>query len=400
MVIMKNKAGSGQGLRSLRIILACVLFCLLAAPEHSLGSPSQPRPSLFHESQAPGNDEPQNEDERSFPKEPVLCLDKMMYDFGEVLTGDVVQKRITIQNKGGSELALYRFEFSCGCSIPRITLSNGKTVSLREYKQHDKVLTLKPGETATMLLEFTSLGQKGRMTYKMVLHSNDPKHPELTIPILATVKQAFSIEPKLARFGIVKKGGTATMCVEIKPLVDMDFEITGFSNLPSFISCELERSGETPDSGYRARITISGNAPAETYYFQLRAEVKSQKTAALVIPVTFNIRPEVHFYCKNSKLGRVLNFGIIQSENETSKNIRILNKNPAVPYNITDIGLSSVYSEHIDVELTSIKAGVEYELLVTIKPGLNAHYLKGIITLTSDHPDLIKKKIALSGLCR
>ena len=142
---------------------------------------------------------------------PKLELDKDRFDFGELLSGEVRTRKLTFRNTGLGDLRISQFEFSCGCTIPRIVLSTGETYSLKDfrYEGHNE-LVLKPGVTAESELEFSSLGRKSNVTYKMVIHSNDPKHPHRLIPILAKVKPAFNLRPKSLKFGELEKGQTVT----------------------------------------------------------------------------------------------------------------------------------------------------------------------------------------------
>jgi hypothetical protein len=326
-------------------------------------------------------------------------MDADRYDFGEVLSGEVIVRKITLRNRGGADLALSRFEFSCGCSIPRAVLSTGETVSLKEFKADDP-LVLKPGGWAEMELEFSSLGRQGRVAYKMVIHSNDPARPELTIPILARVTQAFELRPRLVRFGTVEKKSVAAREIVISALASGDFRITGFDNLPPFMAYEIEKLEDQAECAYRMQLTLKGSAPAGVQNLILKARVESDKSKGVAIPVSFEILPEVDFLCDGENVRDDIQFGVIERGAGAAKKIHIINRNPMIPYTITGTRLASQFGKFIQVELRTLQPGLEYELLITIEPELDARFLRGFVYLESDHPDLENKRFTLKGMFR
>ena len=88
-----------------------------------------------------------------------------------------------------------------------------------------------------------------------------------------------------------------------------------------------------------------------------------------------------------------MNLGTLKKDQATRRRIRILNKNPEVPYHLTRIQVLSKHAEDIDVDFKCLRPGTEYQVLIIIKPEIQTRYLKGQLVLDSDHPYLKEKKI-------
>lgn len=331
---------------------------------------------------------------------PILHLDSDRYDFGELLSGEAVVRKVTIHNKGGSDLKISRFEFSCGCTIPRIELSDGQVLSMKEYKGN-RILTLEAGAWASLEIEFTSLGRKDQVGYKMVIHSNDPDRRELTVPILARVIPAFALKPKVVRFGTITRRSKVTKEVRITSLAAGNFEIKGFENLPPHLTWEARKTPEAEASACLMKLTLDGNGPVGTHNLVLKARVESERSRRLAVPYSFTILPDVSFTCDGKELKKnTVNFGLLEQGKPATKRIHVLNKNPGVPYNILKYQLISRYDDHISLSLETLRPGIEYELLITVDGKLDARFFNAILKLESEHPDLKKVKLDVKGLFR
>jgi hypothetical protein len=329
---------------------------------------------------------------------PVLCMDAALYDFGEILSGEVRVKRVHLQNQGKGILKIYQFDFSCGCSIPRITRSDGDVFFLKDFQGYKDPLVLESKEFITMDLEFLSLGRKGKMTYKMVIHSNDPAHPELTIPILALVLPAFEVKPRWVRFGKMAKGEPRTREVIVTSVAAGDFEITGIANLPPYLSYTVESIPDSDPRAYRLKLTHNGEASRDDVSLLLKAEVESEKCKGFGLSVSFEMLPDVTLEWEGRTQGRAINFGMIPRGETVTRKVRILNHNPEVPCRIEKVDTSFKPGDGMEAVLEEVRPGMEYELSITIKPEFKGRILKGSIRLISDHPDLKDQSLALKGM--
>jgi len=331
---------------------------------------------------------------------PILTLDAEKYDFGTLLTGEAKTKQLKIQNTGGEELKLLRFEFSCGCTIPMVELSDGRKVSMKGFLSGD-VLTLKPGEWAALEVEFSALSRKKHVFYKMDIFSNDPKKPKCTVPLIARVQPAFTLRPKMVRFGAVARNARVTRQVEILSAGAGDFRIERIRNLPPQISYTLQSIDSKGSQAYRMDLTLEGSGPLGSHYVSLVADVKSERSRSLAIPISFTIESDVVFQCDQKSLREsTVDFGVLTKGQSIEKKVHILNRNPKIPYNIMDYQCVGACADHLALSLKTLHKGVEYELSITVDGQCNARALKGVITLISDHPDLKTLNLRIRGMYR
>ncbi len=331
---------------------------------------------------------------------PVISANKEGFDFGELLSGEVRIDKVRIENSGNADLIVHRIEFSCGCSVPRVLLSTGETVSLKEFKTGTRTLVLAPGTWAQMELEFSSLGRKGKVNYKMVIHTNDPSRPAFLIPIKAKIRQAFKLSPKTVAFGRLAKHTRATRKVTVLPAFAGEFRITGFTNLPPYMAWEAHPIEGTRIHAFDLQLTLKEDAPAGEQILVLKAVIDSQRTQGLAIPVSFTVLPEISFTLDGEEIKKKVNFGVIEKGKGAVKRVHILNGNPAVPYVITDCRFTSRFKDHLEVRLDTLRPGIEYELVITLNPGLDTRLFTGVIHLMSKHPDMKLKKLDIKGIFR
>ncbi|MHC4942629.1 MAG: hypothetical protein ACYTG7_06355 [Planctomycetota bacterium] len=145
-------------------------------------------------------------------------------------------------------------------------------------------------------------------------------------------------------------------------------------------------------------FVITEDAPIGFQNLKLRAEVDSERVRETNIHVTFNVLPPVSFMVdgKTAK-DAIFDFGVLKAGQGAMKELEIINQNPEIPYDITEMSLNSRHEEFIESDLVTLEEGIRYKLTVRIKPEIDARFFRGVIKLISEHPDLKKKEIPLKG---
>ncbi len=103
-------------------------------------------------------------------KQPKITFSEEIWDFGKIKEGKIVTHIFEFQNKGQSELVIYKVQTSCGCTAALIS--------------RDK---LKPGEKGEIKATFNSRGFQGKVTKFITVYSNDPKNSYKQLKIKAEV---------------------------------------------------------------------------------------------------------------------------------------------------------------------------------------------------------------------
>jgi hypothetical protein len=327
---------------------------------------------------------------------PAISTDKKIIDFGELISGELGTKKLTITNKGKGDLVLLKVSFTCGCTIPQIILPSGEIVV--PDKKGDKVLgTLKGGEKAELDLEFRALGYNGEIKRMLTIHTNDPQHRETDVGVMAVVRPAFDFEPRRISFGDVPKGHGAEQTLLIRSIRAGAFKINSFDGLPPYLTYRVEPFMEGETHCARLNMELSKEAPVGLQNLKLRAHVESERIKEFNLYLMLNVQPPVTFRVDGDTSKAVLDFGILPKKTGAAKEIEIINDNPEVPYVIQELKFTSRHKEFIETELVTLEKGNHYKVKVTVKPEIEARFFRGTITLMSEHPDLRKKEISLKG---
>ena len=106
---------------------------------------------------------------------PALAVDRIEHDFGRVRYGDVSQTTFKIRNVGNVPVLLSEIRTSCGCT-----------------KAEASQAVIAASESSTISVSFDPAVHKddsdlGDIERTIYVKTNDPKHPELTFRIHASV---------------------------------------------------------------------------------------------------------------------------------------------------------------------------------------------------------------------
>jgi hypothetical protein len=101
-------------------------------------------------------------------------LELQSFEFGDVVNGTIVEKDISITNRGRAPLTLEEIATSCGCTTAEVNLT-----------------TIQPGESAVLHIEFDSGAHGPEMTGELMrevfMRTNDPQSPEVLVTFTVNV---------------------------------------------------------------------------------------------------------------------------------------------------------------------------------------------------------------------
>ena len=102
---------------------------------------------------------------------PRISVDPEAFDFGKAQPGKTLRKEFTLANYGGAELVIENVSTTCGC-----------TAALAADTK------LKPGASTQLRVTLETRSYSGRVERSVLVRSNDPKTPLLTVKVSATVE--------------------------------------------------------------------------------------------------------------------------------------------------------------------------------------------------------------------
>src|ERR1043166_5019037 len=123
--------------------------------------------------------------------QPKIAFETNVYDFGKVISGEVVRHDVIFTNIGQATLEILSVHPACGCTTAG---------------QWDK--TIEPGKTGRIPLEFNSATFSGTVAKSATVACNDPTQTNITLQFTGSLWKAIEVTPTMASFGIPKEHQT------------------------------------------------------------------------------------------------------------------------------------------------------------------------------------------------
>ena len=103
---------------------------------------------------------------------PSIRVEPDGFDFGKTLPGKTLSKEFALRNFGDAELVLEGVTTTCGC-----------TAAITAEK------TVPPGGSTQLRVTFETRTYVGKVQREVLVRSNDPKTPVLTLKLMANVEK-------------------------------------------------------------------------------------------------------------------------------------------------------------------------------------------------------------------
>ena len=101
---------------------------------------------------------------------PRIAVDPAAFDFGPLRAGRKVHRQFAVKNFGAADLEIANVTTTCGCTAALLDRT-----------------TIKPGRSATLRVTFDTRDDRGKVTRRVLIESNDPARPRLELRLEATV---------------------------------------------------------------------------------------------------------------------------------------------------------------------------------------------------------------------
>ncbi len=221
------------------------------------------------------------------PGEPVpkITFESMVCDFGEVgLNKDTINE-VKFTNTGDAVLKISKVDRCCGVFT---------TLNKMEYA---------PGESGTIIVKWKSGPLPAVLSKQLVIHSNDPVNPSISVGITATVVQRVVGEPERLKLFLDEENAG---CPEItlKSLDEKPFSIVSFKATADCITADFDPSAEAAkfvlqpkvdleklQKNLKGRISIGVTHP-ESNTVSLMFDVLPQYTVSPPLILIFDAEPE------------------------------------------------------------------------------------------------------------
>ena len=141
---------------------------------------------------------------------PKISFDSPHFDFGRITPEKKVSHLYKVTNTGNAILSITNVRPACGCTS---TVTGSWSV--------------KPGESTDIEATFDPKGQRGIVRKSIVVVSNDPAAPEMTLTFDAEVVQPIQPSKDNVFFDKVDRGGSASDTIRFASMDGNPAQITG-----------------------------------------------------------------------------------------------------------------------------------------------------------------------------
>ena len=221
------------------IVVACALL-LQSGCEEQAAAPQQLNPTWFlqfeqlAEPAAPAGAVATPQVKTS----PRISFEKVVHDFGVVSPETSSFCEFTFKNTGAGILKIADIEKACGCTL----LSLDKT----EYA---------PGETGILGVKYLSDSQFGPTTKQLLVRSNDPTNPEVTLAINATIAAKVDYEPKALNL-VLRQENAGCPTLRLVSIDNQPFAITHFTSTGNSITADFNPTAEATSFVLQPKVNM------------------------------------------------------------------------------------------------------------------------------------------------
>jgi len=266
---------------------------------------------------------------------PKITFESMVCDFGEVGPNKDNTNELKFTNTGDALLKISKVDRCCGVVTK---------LDKMEYA---------PGESGTLQVQWKSGPLPSTFTRQLVLHSNDPVNPSISVAIRATVVQRVVGEPERLKLFLDEENAG---CPEItlSSLDNRPFSIVSFKSTADCITADFDPSAEA------TKFVLQPKVDQEKLQKNLKGRVNIELTHpdGNMISILFDVLPQ---YTVSPPLIIIFD---AQPETPTVREIKVLNN----------------YKKDFEIESLASKSGMVGVKLVEQQKISNGYVLNVEIT--------------------
>ncbi len=306
---------------------------------------------------------------KAVPVEPIT-------DVGVVPKGDKVVHDFLIRNEGDAPLQITDVKASCGCTVV----------------DYDKVVA--PGQTGKIHAEVDSTTFNGPISKSVTVFTNDPDNAQIELTLRAKIEPFIQAKPGYARYITVQgEEKTGTISQTIWAPDGTSFDVLKVESPFPYLKTsyrEAKQEERIPDVAgkqWRIEMTLSNDAPVGALADHVRITTNHPKQKLVTIPISGFVRPILAVTPNVADFGQVeLREPLISTlyvRNFATEPIKITGADGDLP------GLKTA--------IEPVKEGREYNVRVTLSPGMAKGPFNGKLTLRTDSQKTPTIEVAMHG---
>lgn len=300
-------------------------------------------------------------------------------DMGTVAKGEKIIHDFQIRNDGDAPLEITNVRPACGCTVA----------------EYDKVIA--PGKVGKVHAEIDTVTFNGAIAKGVSVFTNDPATPEMELTVRAKVEPYIAVKPGYARYITVQgepQEGTIAQTVWVPDGTAM--EITKVESPWPFLDVKYreakpeERVTDPTAKGkqWRVEMTLSNNAKVGALSDYITVHTNHPKQKVVQIPVSGFVRPVV------AATPQSMDFGQVDLKEPKKRSLNVRNF-ATEPIKITGVEQTV---KGVEAQVEPLEDGREYQVRVTLTPGMPKGPFNGKLTIKTDSPKAPMIEVDLKGI--
>ena len=299
---------------------------------------------------------------------PKMVVPKMLQDMGKVAQGEMLDVDFAIVNEGDETLEIKAVRPTCGCTVA------------------DFDREIAPGKTGHIKAKLDTRDFSGPISKSILVMTNDPQDPTLTLVIKTDVHPYVQILPRaLVRFNAVQHEPIEQKITVVADESDKDFKVTGVKSSVPFLLASVEPvpadrllAGKSPQQ-YEVVLTMKDNPPVGPVNAVLEIETNHPKAKTVPVKVFGVVRALLHVTPSQ------IQFGSVDAKKQPGRNVIVVNNRTGnSPVTVTS---ASVNDPAFNTEVVTIEKGRRYQVTVTVKPDASEGPRDAVLTLKTTDPE-------------
>lgn len=193
--------------------------------------------------------------ETAHPPAAKAAFASTLFDFGKIISGEVVKHSFVFTNTGGQSLQISGVSSTCGCAV------------INTWSRQ-----VEPGQTGTIPIEIHSQNLDGKVDKEIAVQCNDPAHPMVRLKVKGTVWKPIEIIPPNAVFNLsLDAPSNLVRVVRILNKSEQSLELSGPASDQPLITALLR----TNQPGKEYQVTIRLEPPKTSGHIFGKVKLKT-----------------------------------------------------------------------------------------------------------------------------
>jgi len=299
---------------------------------------------------------------------PALVVPGKIIDAGTVSQGLVVDAVFDLVNEGKGALAIKAVRPTCGCTVA----------------DFDKVIA--PGATGHVSAKLDTKDFSGPISKSILVMSDDPQNPTVTLVIKADVRPYVEILPRpLVRFNAVMHEPINQTFIVAGADPKESFEVKNVTSNVPFIATSVRQLTEQElvagksKTQYEVTLSLTDAAPVGPINAVLMVNTDVKEAPQVPVKVYGVVRALIHVTPTQ------VQFGSVQANTRPGRNLIVVNnRTDGTKVQVTE---ATVDDAAFDARITTIEEGRRYQVTVVVKPDANPGSRDATLTLSTDDKD-------------